>query len=181
MRYLSLVDEEVEYDDGTTLQIAPLDCVDGVRVVRRYFPWLLWLAALAALLGLAWAVGVEEEAWPGVLGLIAAVILWVLYLVTRHSIVQVHAGNMVMTEMSSGSLLGGEEFARDLIARVQDSGGGPGNPYAPVYHDPSRARSGAEAMAEMGLLDNEESRCEVCNMQLAPDVRFCTGCGAAVG
>ncbi len=82
---------------------ALLSEVDGVAVVYRSHVWLLVLGILFLLGGFAIGAGGSAKGaavgFPIFLGIIAIII----YFITRHVVMQVHAGDIVIREQVQGS------------------------------------------------------------------------------
>lgn len=80
---------------------ALLSEVDGVAVVYRSHFWLLVLGILLLLGGMG--LGANEEAGGGVALTILGILSIVFYYLTRHVVMQVHAGDIVIREQVQGS------------------------------------------------------------------------------
>jgi hypothetical protein len=111
----------------------PVDAVQWVRLGRHHLPWLLWLAAVTAVLGIA-ALEYDRTITYGLFGV--ALLLMLLYGTSRRLVLEIGAGTgtIVVQVVGEGASV---DAAVEFLYQVEDRR---------LVHGPDAdARSGASA------------------------------------
>jgi hypothetical protein len=102
---------------SAALTSIPIDAVQWVRLGRHHLPWLLWLAAITAVLGIA-ALEYDRTITYGLFGV--AVLLMLLYGTSRRLVLEIGAGSgkiLVQVAGEGASFDGALEFLYQVEGR----------------------------------------------------------------
>ncbi|MCY1057098.1 hypothetical protein [Nannocystis sp. SCPEA4] len=125
--------QDAREGSSAALTSMPVDAVQWVRLGRHHLPWLLWLAAVTAVLGIA-ALEYDRTITYGLFGV--ALLLMLLYGTTRRLVLEIGAGTgkLVVQVVGEGASFDAAlEFLYQVEGRRQ------------VHVSGADARSGASA------------------------------------